>query len=218
MNRRAKLLGHILRSSNDDPMRQVSFLPHSASRVGYGKKRVGKPRQNWLHHTKRFVYEQVLGYHNFDEHTDDNCVYAAAMSRSFKASSPDSLITPTPCIESVRTGRRRVRLGKIYHYSLKIYIYIYMHMYTWTRVYADCYRWRGIELGVVSHPIFSNKPTWLMMHCDLMQCNICTIYIYIRIIYTYIIMYTFIIILIIYILLYFLYLILYIYYYIYLHV
>ena len=48
-----------------------------------GKKRVGKPRQNWLHHTKRFVYEQVLGYHNFDEHTDNNCVYAAAMSRSF---------------------------------------------------------------------------------------------------------------------------------------
>ena len=37
MNRRAKLLGHILRSSNDDPMRQVSFLPHSASRVDYGK-------------------------------------------------------------------------------------------------------------------------------------------------------------------------------------
>ena len=37
MNRRAKLLGHILRSSNDDPMRQVSFLPHSASRVDWKK-------------------------------------------------------------------------------------------------------------------------------------------------------------------------------------
>ena len=49
--RRAKLLGHILRSTNSDPLRQVSFMPNSASRIDYGKKRVGKPRQTWLHHT-----------------------------------------------------------------------------------------------------------------------------------------------------------------------
>ena len=37
MTRRAKLLGHVLRSNNDDPLRQLSFLPHSATRVEYGK-------------------------------------------------------------------------------------------------------------------------------------------------------------------------------------
>ena len=83
MHRRAKLLGHILRSSNDDPLRQVSFLPNSASRVDCGKKRVGKPRQNWLHHTKSFVYEHILRHHNFAELTDDECVYAAAMNKFF---------------------------------------------------------------------------------------------------------------------------------------
>ena len=45
MNRRVKLLGHILRSNGNDPMRQISFLPDSAHRVEYGTKRVGKPRQ-----------------------------------------------------------------------------------------------------------------------------------------------------------------------------
>ena len=46
MNRRVKLLGHILRSNGNDPMRQISFLPDSAHRAEYGTKRVGKPRQN----------------------------------------------------------------------------------------------------------------------------------------------------------------------------
>ena len=42
--RRAKLLGHVLRSSDVDPLRQVSFTPSSASRIDYGKKGVGRPR------------------------------------------------------------------------------------------------------------------------------------------------------------------------------
>ena len=52
MLRREKLLGHTLRSDSSDPMRQISFLPVSAQRADYGTKRVGKPSQNWLHHTK----------------------------------------------------------------------------------------------------------------------------------------------------------------------
>ena len=83
MNRRCKLLGHIIRSSNDDPMRQVSFVDSTASRVDYGTKRVGKPRQNWLHITKKFAYENVLRHHNFDENTDDARIYAAALNRDF---------------------------------------------------------------------------------------------------------------------------------------
>ena len=83
MNRRCKLLGHIIRSSNDDPMRQVSFVDSTASRVDYGAKRVGEPRPNWLHIAKNFAYENVLRHHNFDENTDDARIYAAALNRDF---------------------------------------------------------------------------------------------------------------------------------------
>ena len=84
MNRRVKLLGHILRSNGNDPMRQISFLPDSAHRVEYGTKRVGKPRQNWLHHTKKYVYENILGHYDYGEtHMNDQRVYEAAVSRQF---------------------------------------------------------------------------------------------------------------------------------------
>ena len=82
MNRRVKLLGHILRSNGNDPMRQISFLPDSAHRVEYGTKRVGKPRQNWLQHTKKYVYENILGHYDYGEtHMNDQRVYEAAVSR-----------------------------------------------------------------------------------------------------------------------------------------
>ena len=84
MQRRAKLLGHILRSSNTDPLRQVSCEPNTANRVDYGRKRVGKPRQNWLHHTKKYIYENILNGHNYEESKlEDNRVYAAATRRTF---------------------------------------------------------------------------------------------------------------------------------------
>ena len=72
MNVIIKLMGHILRTSIDDPWRQVSFLPDSAHRLDYGKKRVGKPRQNRLYHTKKYVHEHVLNRHLFSEIDDDH--------------------------------------------------------------------------------------------------------------------------------------------------
>ena len=77
-SRRAKLLGHVLRSNNDDPLRQF-FLPHSATRVEYGKRRCGRPRQNWLHTTKKHVYEHTLGHFNYDESMYEGyMIFAAA--------------------------------------------------------------------------------------------------------------------------------------------
>ena len=40
--RKSRLLGHVLRSRDEDPMRQVSFQPSSAMRVQHGKKRVAR--------------------------------------------------------------------------------------------------------------------------------------------------------------------------------
>jgi len=84
LNRKAKLLGHVIRSSNDDPLRQVSFEPDTAVRVHYGKKRCGRPRQNWLHYAKKYVFEERLNRRDYSESFhDDSCVYNAAINREF---------------------------------------------------------------------------------------------------------------------------------------
>ena len=87
-------MGHILRSNNSDPMRQISFLPDSAQRTDYGIKRVGKPRQNWLHHKKKYVYENVLGHYEYSEtQVNDQKVLEAAIRRQFLT---QFLAAPTP--------------------------------------------------------------------------------------------------------------------------
>lgn len=48
-----KWLRHVLRTSDDDPLRQVSFEPTTANRVNYGKRLCGRPRQNWLNYAKK---------------------------------------------------------------------------------------------------------------------------------------------------------------------
>ena len=53
--RRVKLAGHVLRSSSTDPMRQISYQPDSASPCIIGR-RVGRPRQQWLHNTNAVIY------------------------------------------------------------------------------------------------------------------------------------------------------------------
>ena len=42
---RGKLAGHILRSLDTDPLRQVSYQPSSAQPYEIGRRRVGRPRQ-----------------------------------------------------------------------------------------------------------------------------------------------------------------------------
>ena len=68
--RRAKLLGHIARTTQQDPLRQISFQPNSVNRIPYGKKRHGRPRQNWLHYTKK-------------KYTKKNCI-SLTLKRPFK--------------------------------------------------------------------------------------------------------------------------------------
>ena len=80
--RRAKLLGHFLRSSDVDPLRQVSFTSSSASRIDYGKTRACRPRQNWVMFSKKYVYEHKLHLPNYtDTAEQDQRVYDAALRR-----------------------------------------------------------------------------------------------------------------------------------------
>ena len=65
-------------------MRQVSFQTGSAYRVEYGKKRVGKPRQNWIHQTKKHVYINKFNMFSYDESkSQDDQIMKYATERKF---------------------------------------------------------------------------------------------------------------------------------------
>ena len=82
--KKANLLGHILRADAEDPLRQVSFQPGTAYRVEYGKKRIGKPRQNWIHQTKKYVYVEKFHLFSYNENRgEDNQIYQYAVQRKF---------------------------------------------------------------------------------------------------------------------------------------
>ena len=77
-------MGHILRTNQEDPLRQITFQQDSAYRVSYGKKRVGKPRQNWIHQTKKYVYENVMGHWAYtEEKAQDDRIFNSARDRKF---------------------------------------------------------------------------------------------------------------------------------------
>ena len=56
--RRQKLLGHVLRASNEDPLRQVTFVEDSAKPLSYTKKRAGKPREQWTEQAMKRVWKE----------------------------------------------------------------------------------------------------------------------------------------------------------------
>ena len=56
--RRQKLLGHVLRSSNVDPLRQVTFVEDSAKPLAYTKRRSGKPREQWTEVAMKRVWKE----------------------------------------------------------------------------------------------------------------------------------------------------------------
>ena len=45
--RKLKLWGHIIRTDNEDPLGQVTLRPGTATSIHPGRRRVGKPRQDW---------------------------------------------------------------------------------------------------------------------------------------------------------------------------
>ena len=81
---KAKLLGHIARCPDEDPLRQISFKPKTVQRVEYGKKRVGKPRQNWIHQAKKYVYVEKMHMFSYSESSrEDEQILERAVRRHF---------------------------------------------------------------------------------------------------------------------------------------
>ena len=59
--RREKLLGHIIRTGDDDPLRQVALQSGSARPIERGRRRAGHPRERWADSTMKKVWKQYRG-------------------------------------------------------------------------------------------------------------------------------------------------------------
>ena len=82
--RKASLLGHVARAATEDPLRQVTFQAESCSRVEYGKKRIGKPRQNWIHQTKKHIFLTKMNKSSYEESREQDLqIFRNAKDRLF---------------------------------------------------------------------------------------------------------------------------------------
>ena len=81
--KRIRLTGHIIRSDDTDPLRQVSYQPASAAPIDIGKRRVGRPRQQWLYHSNSPVHSKFrhTDYNGYD--FQDEAILQAALQRQF---------------------------------------------------------------------------------------------------------------------------------------
>ena len=52
-HRKTKLLGHIIRADNSDPMRKVTFAENSIEEWAFNKRRTGRPKDQWIEETKK---------------------------------------------------------------------------------------------------------------------------------------------------------------------
>lgn len=79
--RRVRLASHILRAEATDPLRQVTYKPGSAVPVDIGKRRVGRPRQQWAFRSNKLIHQKIshTDYHGYD--FQDQNVHSAALQR-----------------------------------------------------------------------------------------------------------------------------------------
>ena len=59
MGRRMTLLGHVIRSHKDDPMKQVTFEDEHLRTRCLGIRRPGRPRQKWIENTMKEAWSKV---------------------------------------------------------------------------------------------------------------------------------------------------------------
>jgi hypothetical protein len=57
-HRKTKLLGHIIRADNSDPMRKVTFAENSIEEWAINKRRTGRPKDQWIEETKRAAWKK----------------------------------------------------------------------------------------------------------------------------------------------------------------
>ena len=57
--KKTKLLGHIARAANDDPLREVTFGNNNGKPIGVSQRGVGKPRKQWTFEAMNQVWKST---------------------------------------------------------------------------------------------------------------------------------------------------------------
>ena len=84
IQKKIKLLGHIIRSHNQDPMKQVLFEPYTLTPRIEHSRRAGKPRAHWLIETYADAYKAAGMLEQFDMENIQhrNVIHDMAMQRT----------------------------------------------------------------------------------------------------------------------------------------
>ena len=84
IHKKIKLLGHIVRSHDQDPMKQVLFEPYTLTPRIEHSRRVGKPRAHWLIETYADAYKAAGMLEQFDMENIQhrNLIHDMAMQRT----------------------------------------------------------------------------------------------------------------------------------------
>ena len=82
-DKRKRLLGHVMRCENSDPLYQVTFKDEGGYKQ-FDHKRVGRPRGHWAEETMKETMEWMEGA-EFDKEDIYHHIFlfSAAISRSF---------------------------------------------------------------------------------------------------------------------------------------
>ena len=82
--RKRRLLGHIIRTNEGDPLRQVCFDEEGYQYL-YETRRVGRPRNHWVRETMKETYIELTEDVVYDEHDQDTIlkIFCAAEGRMF---------------------------------------------------------------------------------------------------------------------------------------
>ena len=83
--RKTRLLGHIIRTSADDPLSQVCFDLQGYQHI-YDKRRIGRPRNHWVRKTMENTYNRLFGDEESYNEDDEDIIlklFSAAAIRMF---------------------------------------------------------------------------------------------------------------------------------------
>ena len=85
LERKIKLMGHIIRAKDSDPLRAVTFLPNSLTVIPLdSKKRAGRPKIDWIEQTKQDIWTAHLNSYGYaSQEEQDNIIWFAAKHRLF---------------------------------------------------------------------------------------------------------------------------------------
>ena len=67
-HRQTKLLGHVIRAADHDPMRQVTFKPGGVRNWSTPIRRVGRPKEQWIQGAKKQAWKKCRHLQNRQGH------------------------------------------------------------------------------------------------------------------------------------------------------